>query len=630
MRTLLALLLTLSPLAAETYLVCAGVETYDDAGISSLKYAVADVTAFAAAFRDAGVPEGNITLLTSDAADRRSLPTKAGLLRALQSARSQARADDTILFFFSGHGMEREGEPYLLTFDSNAELLDETALSMSVINQALRGFQGANLLLVIDACRNDPDAGKAAGNAALDESFAKGLRPKLLPREAGAREPNVALLLACEVGQRAWEMPEKEQGAFTYWLLQGLRSEAPRTADGVALDGLAGYLSREVPAWAKRAGRQQTPRYEQVSGGGFLLPAPRPPGDGGVKPMVLPAVLDVTSVPDQATVLVDGREEGRTPFRKEYDLQGQATRSVTVRVELAGYAAQAAQVELVAGATTPRRDIRLVKVERPPTPTPQPQPTPTPAPVGGQRPANWPDYLSSYTPPAGMSWSSYRVSAKDDMPQVLIPAGEFLMGSPANEPDRSDDEGPQKNVYVSAFWMDLHEVTVAQYQAFCDATGRQMEAEYNKDARHPVGTVSWEDATAYAQWAGRQLPTEAQWEKAARGGTTTVYPWGDTFNAAKANNNGQGTTPVVSYAPNGYGLYDMIGNVWEWCRDWYDEGWYGKMPTRDPVNETQTTTRVLRGGSWYDYPRTLRVALRTRSAPDGRGRGIGFRCSEAP
>jgi len=266
-----------------------------------------------------------------------------------------------------------------------------------------------------------------------------------------------------------------------------------------------------------------------------------------------------------------------------------------------------------------------------------------PAPVtpSGERPANGPEYLSSFTPPAGMAWSDVRVSAQDGMPQALIPAGEFLMGTTPEQlqaalkiegmkAEYAEDEQPAKQVHVSAYWMDLHEVTVAQYQAFCQATGREMDTEYNKDARHPVVDVSWDGATAYAEWVGRELPTEAQWETAARGGTTTAYPWGDVWDAKRANGRSGGpgtTTAVASYPPNGYGLYDLIGNVSEWCRDGYDVGWCGKMPARDPVNETHATDRVLRGGSWFVTQQTLRVASRSGLYPGGRDIGLGFRCA---
>ena len=153
-----------------------------------------------------------------------------------------------------------------------------------------------------------------------------------------------------------------------------------------------------------------------------------------------------------------------------------------------------------------------------------------------------------------------------------------------------------------------------------------------QDAVFLVGEdVSWDDASAYAQWAGRQLPTEAQWERAARGGLDgQQYRWGDGFDAAKCANNKTSTEPVGSYPPNGFGLYDMAGNVWQWCRDWYDKDWYAAMPGVNLENTTQGKYRVKRGGSWGSGARDLRGASRDNGRPDlRRDLNIGFRCVEA-
>ncbi|MBI2299258.1 MAG: SUMF1/EgtB/PvdO family nonheme iron enzyme [Armatimonadetes bacterium] len=241
-------------------------------------------------------------------------------------------------------------------------------------------------------------------------------------------------------------------------------------------------------------------------------------------------------------------------------------------------------------------------------------------------PADWPADLAKWS--TRMPRMQYRIRAKDRMPQALIPAGEFLMGSP--EGQGIANEHPQRRVYVSAFWMDVHDVKVAQYKRFCGSAGKPM-ASYNPDDTHPVVNVSWEDADAYAKWAGGNLPTEAQWEKAARGGLEgMVYPWGNDWNPAKANRSRQGKKPVDSYAPNGYGLFDMAGNVWQWCLDCYDADWYATMPARDPCNKTQGTFHVLRGGSWTFDTAYLRAAYRAVDTPGSRNYTIGFRCAEAP
>ena len=247
------------------------------------------------------------------------------------------------------------------------------------------------------------------------------------------------------------------------------------------------------------------------------------------------------------------------------------------------------------------------------------------------KPRNWPDHLADFQPPAGMTWASFRVAPKDDMPQALVPAGGFLMGSPATEPGRLPWEGPQQQVTVAAFWIDLHEVTVAQYRRFAVATSRPLSdtwQQFNTADRQPVSSVSWGDAEAYATWAGRALPTEAQWEHAARGGTSTAYAWGDQWDEAKANGSGQ-VQPVASHPANQFGLYDLSGSLWEWCRDWYDHGWYRRLPSVDPVNLTPGTQRSLRGGGFYGPPDLRRVASRMGVNPDQTGSLLGFRCVSA-
>ncbi len=227
------------------------------------------------------------------------------------------------------------------------------------------------------------------------------------------------------------------------------------------------------------------------------------------------------------------------------------------------------------------------------------------------------------------------IIGNDNALMVLIPAGEFQMGS-----ENSENEMPVHTVYLDDFYMDVHEVTNAQYQEFLNATGHELP-EYWDDPRfnapdQPVVGVTWYDAVAYCQWAGKRLPTEAEWEKAARGGLVGYkYPWGDTLTRDNANYVGTGgtdiwndTSPVRSFAPNGYGLFDMIGNVYEWCLDYYDYNYYYISPSYNPMGPEEGNTRVLRGGSCYDgyLSDYLRVASRFNYYPETTNGIIGFRC----
>ncbi|MEK7399599.1 MAG: SUMF1/EgtB/PvdO family nonheme iron enzyme [Candidatus Poribacteria bacterium] len=222
----------------------------------------------------------------------------------------------------------------------------------------------------------------------------------------------------------------------------------------------------------------------------------------------------------------------------------------------------------------------------------------------------------------------------DGAEMVLIPAGEFQMGSN----DGENDEKPVHAVYLNAFYMDKYEVTNTQYGKFMKESKHEAPKYWNDSSfntpNHPVVGVSWNDAKAYAEWAGKRLPTEAEWEKAARGGLVgKLYPWGDTLTHDDANYNGTGgkdiwkyTSPVGSFAPNGYGLYDMAGNVWEWCADWYDSNYYSNSPKSNPAGPSSGELRVLRGGSWSDnLVNALRVAFRYYVNPLYYS-SIGFRC----
>jgi formylglycine-generating enzyme required for sulfatase activity len=225
--------------------------------------------------------------------------------------------------------------------------------------------------------------------------------------------------------------------------------------------------------------------------------------------------------------------------------------------------------------------------------------------------------------------SSSAVFAQADSTSILVKGGTFLMGSLSFE-----NEKPVHEVEISDFYMDKYEVTVAQYRAFCEATGRDMPKapswDWQDDA--PIVNVSWSDANAYAKWAGKRLPTEAEWEYAARGGKNTN---GFTYAGAHmpdivgwySRNSVGSPQPVGLKKPNELGLYDMSGNVWEWCSDYYGD--YSRENQKDPQGAEVGINRVTRGGSWFGNRGNLRVANRY-SYPEAFGSPlIGFRCAKS-
>jgi len=214
---------------------------------------------------------------------------------------------------------------------------------------------------------------------------------------------------------------------------------------------------------------------------------------------------------------------------------------------------------------------------------------------------------------------------------VPIPAGCFMMGSDTGD----SDERPVRGVCLDAFFMDEYEVTNREYGKFLAATNHERpeywdNSEFNQPDQPVVG-VSWEDAVAYAKWAGKRLPTEAEWEYAARGGLKgKEYPWGDDFPVEQANcgnldaqHEWDGPSPVGSFEPNGYGLYDMAGNVWEWCSDWYGDTYPSEKQT-DPTGPASGEYRVLRGGCWLVGGKTMgdgQGRMLSRSAASRNGSG---------
>ena len=261
---------------------------------------------------------------------------------------------------------------------------------------------------------------------------------------------------------------------------------------------------------------------------------------------------------------------------------------------------------------------------------------------------------------------------------VELAGGVFQMGTDYASGFEADGEGPVRTVTVDPFWMDKTAVTVGEFGRFVEATGYKTEAEgfgwsfcFRSDAaeqhvvgvpwwgkvegvtwrdapgsEYPVVHVSWNDAVAYATWAGKRLPTEAEWEYAARGGLEQkLYAWGDELtpggkhmaniwqgNFPTENTAEDGyakTAPADAFPPNGYGLYNMSGNTWEWCADWFHASWHVTATTGNPTGPPAGTARVMRGGSFLchdSYCNRYRVAARTQNTPDSSAENIGFRC----
>jgi formylglycine-generating enzyme required for sulfatase activity len=224
------------------------------------------------------------------------------------------------------------------------------------------------------------------------------------------------------------------------------------------------------------------------------------------------------------------------------------------------------------------------------------------------------------------------ITGSDGAPMVHVPAGWFIMGS-----NQYADEKPRRRVYLDGFYIDKYEVTSARFRAAGMIPDVNYGSRFN-GASQPVVGVTWHQAKAYCEKAGKRLPTEAEWEKAARGTDGRKYPWGNSWDASKlihsvGSSIRQKTHPVDrSYSTHAshYGAVDMAGNVWEWVNDWYGKDYYRNAPDRNPKGPDAGSARALRGGSWdYDNSRIFRAAFRAWDGPYDWIGNIGFRCAKA-
>jgi len=582
LMSLVLLVLASSLASAEKWALLVGINNYPN-DISPLRYCVADVVAFRDALVNvAGFKRDKIFLMT-DKMEGQMEPTNINVVKRLGILAKQVQPQDTFVFYFSGHGIVNDGSSFLLAVNSDTatqDTLEMSAVPLDRVSKILSLVKAQQLLTVIDACRNNPETGRSGEDNVLTDDFSKGFKIRRSSSNGG--QPSVsATLYACNVGERAYEWADKGHGVFSYYLLEGLNGEAVNSQGEVTVTGLAEYTQSKVVKWAEEfRGKRQTP-WLSLQGGAKL-------------------VLVTLGQPADSTPLLTAESETWQVVKNSQDITD--FEAFLAKFPDGDYALAA---KLKLKQLRPKIEVEAEEINQ----------------TVGLR----------TRPIQKITWK------KDNSEMVLIPAGTFEMGDHFNEGINDGRELPVHRVTLDEFYMDSREVTNGQYGDFMEQTGHRKPSYWTNSiynqANQPVVGVSWGDAVAYAKWAGKRLPTEAEWEYAARGGLAGKrYPWGDEISHDDANYGGTGgkdkwkySSPVGSFAANGYGLYDMASNVWEWCQDRYSSDYYSNSPTKNPLGPDTGSSRVLRGG-WINSTDYLRVADRHRSSPADRNNIFGFRC----
>jgi len=544
----------------------------------------------------------------------------------------------TLWFVFIGHGApSADGKDGLLV-GVDAQQKESSFASRSVLRskllEKLRSARGARVVAVLDTCFSGLDS---SGNSLVPGTQFT-VNPKTL-RQGFAATRKVTVLSAGAADQIAGPLPGASRPAFSYLVLGALRGWGDANGDGRV-------SASEAVSYAQKALREHNPSGRQVPQlagkdvkltrrmrRGQLEPAPKPRAllsDGrsvcpkGTRPSGDQCVKTAVVCPPGTSLKGEEcvRKVGRVVCPSGSTLEGEVCVARVDKKCEAGMQYKRGRGCVPKSTTTCSRGFHFkrgrgclpntapVSVVAPPTPVPTPPPA-RPEPAGK---------------PAGM---------------VLVPAGSFWMGCAPHDTTCSKDEKPRHRVTLDAFYIDKTETTVSAYRkcvsaGSCTAADTGKYCNWNKSGRdsHPINCVDWDQAAAYCSWAKKRLPTEAEWEKAARGTDGRLYPWGNSSPSGKACwdrwKSKLGTCRVGSFGSgaSAYGALDMAGNVWEWTSDWYDKGYYAKLPGRNPTGPSGGSDRVSRGGSWYyGSANYLRASYRSGVGPGSRLSNLGFRCA---
>jgi formylglycine-generating enzyme required for sulfatase activity/uncharacterized caspase-like protein len=605
-----------------SYAVVIGIGQYKDPSIRPLRYAGADARAvydFLVDPKGGGYLKANVQLLLDGQATLTAVRSALGTTLARRAVQG-----DTVFIYYAGHGApeadlaNREPDGYakfLVPYDADAKDLFATAINMAEVETFFSRIKADTVLLALDTCYSG--AGGGRGFAHLPAGRDITLKGDFLARLAQGK--GRAILTAADTNEVALELPDLGHGLFTYHLLDALRGKADPQGKGyVTLQDAYAYVYDRVARQSRRVSGNQNPKLIAQATGEIVLTG-RPPSVASIPPPPRPIVKE--EIRQEVGILALSAKVAGVEVWVGPDRIGETREGRTLVVE-----------NLPAGSHRVRASKSGFK------------PWERTVQVASNQRAEVVIDLDPLGPPPV-------IKGEDGAEMVLVPGGEFFMGSTREEVDRAiaeckgtgvpesnckewhERELPRHRLNLDAFHIDRHEVTNAQFARFIQA-GNNAQGDWRQYAsgkdQHPVVNVTWHDAVAYCKWAGKRLPTEAEWEKAARGTDGRRYPWGETWEPSRANGNMtvKTTTPVGSY-PTGtspYGIHDMAGNVWEWVSSLYRPYPYAATDGREDL--TGSERRVGRGGSWDYYPWLLRSASRVRVVPAARSDSLGFRCAQ--
>jgi formylglycine-generating enzyme required for sulfatase activity len=491
------------------------------------------------------------------------------------------KPEDNLWFFFAGHGMRHADKDYLMLEDSDPGDIEHTAISVEYITERLRRSHADNVVLLLDACREE------GSRSALGQG--------------GNNYQGVITFYSCAANQKSWEIAELQHGSFTHTLLTGLRLHGE--ANCATVERLDRYLNSSVP--------QLNTRYQKPIQNPYLKAEP---------PYKMYYILL-----DQSATMRDVESLKLQASLSENAGNFELAKQIWIRV----LGVSRADLDAVSALE------RIAIKKNNSTPETIPQPIVNPESPGSSRGDMLPTNLENHQ----AKYFKEDLGNGITLDMVQIPGGSFMMGSPESEKGRDESESPQHQVNVPGFSMGKFVVTQEQYQEIMGKNPSSFSG-----AKRPVEKVSWNNAVEFcqklSQKTGREyrLPSEAEWEYACRAGTTTPFHFGETITTELANYDGtntyasepkgkylQRTTDVGSFPPNAFGLYDMHGNVWEWCQDaWHDN--YQNAPKDGSAWTSQSDNRkMLRGGSWNYYPGYCRSAFRNFHDAGFVSNGYGFR-----